>query len=152
MKLLIVLFLLCLLPSIYSQCSTKTVFPLIYGRKEIQENVVLYDMKNNFEGGGYLLGGGYYESSTNTQKAFFMHAREFGEAEFKYIYSAREIDRVNKVAFGNSYKFGAGKSEGTGDDTFFILKARDQYSPIEVRQIASDINSVDDHSQIGKFR
>jgi len=44
--------LLCLLPSIYSECSTKTVFPLIYGRKEIQENVVLFDMDNKNDGGG----------------------------------------------------------------------------------------------------
>ena len=153
MKLLIVLFLLCLLPSIHTQtqCSTKTVFPLIYGRKEVPEHLTLYDMDSKYDD-GYLLGGQIIDPVGLIQKAFFMYAREFGEVEFKYIYySERAIDTVNKVAIGSSYKFGAGKSVGDGDDYFFILRARDQYSPLEIRQAGGDTNSVDPNSEIGKF-
>jgi len=80
-----------------------------------------------------------------------MYAHEFGEIEFKYIYSAKEIDSVEKVAIGNSYKFGAGLSIGTGDNTFFILRTRDQYTPLEVRQAGGDTSLVDHTSTIGKF-
>ena len=151
MKLLIVLFLLCLLPSIHTQCSTKTVFPLIYGRKEIQENVVLHDMKNSYEGGGYLLGGEYVDNSSATQKGFFLHAREFGEVEYKYIYSTGTTDIVNKVAMGSSYNFGVGKSGSGSSATFFILRAQGPWSPPQVRQAGGDTNSVDPNSEIGKL-
>ena len=151
MKLLIVIFLLCLLPSIHTQCSTKTVFPLIYGRKEIQENVVLHDFKNSYSGGGYLLGGEYVDNSSATQKGFFMYAREFGDAEYKYIYSTGSMDIVNKVALGSSYNFAAGRSGAGSSSVFFILRAQGPWSPPQVRQAGGDTNSVNANSEIGKF-
>ena len=150
MNFLIVLLVLGLLPSIHANCATKTVFPLIYGRKEIDENVILHDMKNTYEGNGYLLGGEYVDNSSSTIKGFLMYTQQYGDPYFKYVYSTGTQDIIKKVAIKWSSYFGAGVS-GTGSSTsFFAMKTDGPWNPPQVRQIGGNTSAVDPSSEIGK--
>ena len=150
MNFLIVLFLLSLLPSIQAECTTKTVFPLIFGRKDIKENVILHDFKEEYHGSDLLLGGEYVDNSSSTVKGFLVLAQEFGNPQFKYLYSTGTHDIIHKVAFG-SYEYGVGTS-GTGTSTiFFIMKIIDKREPPIIKQIGGDTNSIDPSSEIGEI-
>ena len=149
MHLLIVIFLLCLLPSIQADWATKTVFPLIYGRKEIGEDVVLHDYKERYGGDTFLLGGEYMDNSSIT-KGFFMYNEEFGNTSYKYLYSTGTHDIIHKVALG-SYQWGVGTSNMSSGTTFFIMRISSRWDPPIINQLGGDSTSIDPNSEIRKL-
>lgn len=121
---------------------------MIYGRKEIKENVILHDI--DFRSGSSLIGGEYLDNSSSTIKGFLLLSSQYSSDNFAFLYSSGTQDIVNKVAMGQRYRFGAGKS-GTGSNaTFFIIRAFNKWEAPHIIQIGGDTSSVDLTSEIGK--
>ena len=151
MKLIIVLLLVSLLPSIRTYWQNRKIYPVIYGRKEIQENVILHDFTTRTSNGEYLLGGEYRDNSSSTTKGFLMHFTPFIFTKFNFLYSTGTQDIVNKVAIGyDVYYYGAGKSGIGSSASFFLMMAYNRWVLPDLRQIGGDTNYVDPTSEIGK--
>jgi len=124
---------------------------MIFGRKELQENIILHDFANIYGLDSYLIGGEYRDNSSKIPKGFLVYYFPFyGLNDINYLFSTGNGDIVNKVLTYSYMNLGVGKS-GTGSSaSFFFIGVTNGFSPFVLRKIGVNTNVVDPNSEISK--